>query len=603
MRVIAHNSAYMAQTVNSFKAREYSARHEHYNRSLAPRDARRSSAFENGENNFQKSTVPKGELYGEDYNREKFGGRGDLQRELESVEDFPSIVKICLKKSRAFNQIQLGIAFNKIARFFPADDDTSTSTPLIHDESQNTRNIHPVWLAESISQLARRATKMSSFLGPHEIASILHSHAKVSICPNHELLASLSQRGCLTIKDFTPQGISLTLWAFATLGVRPDPRFLGMLQSRALQISSHFDPQNISNYIWAHATLSIKSNESVESLLKEAEKNFPAFSVQECINLFWSLAKLRLQPSKQLFLGMRECLLNSPESINPHCISQFMWSMAKLDAFPGIDLLDVMASRIKACTAQLSPQSVSNIFWAITFFKRNYELPEDIIRVLDLHALNTIDSYNPQCLCTVLHSHAKLMLRPSDALVSAMTGQGLRVMVDFQPHDISMLLWALAKLRITPNKDLVSGLMERTCEVAAEFKPQEVSSMLWSLAMLHIPPDESALAMLSTHMTDHIDGYSPQAMANVMWSFARLRRAPDPALLAAVCRHATAVSGSFEVRAVSMLLWSLARLDLHPGPELLEAMMARARAQAALLDGVDEHNLRWALSRLRPAQD
>jgi hypothetical protein len=384
------------------------------------------------------------------------------------------------------------------------------------------------------------------------------------------------------------------------MGVRPDPRFLRLLQNKALQMSSQFDSQNISNYVWAHATLSIDSHESVHVLLKEAEKKFPTFSVQECINVFWSLAKMRLQPSEPLLLGMRECLLNSPsESINPLCISQFMWSMAKLDAFPGNDLLDIMAIRIKECSSQLSPQSVSNIFWAITCFKRHYELPEEVIKVLDAQALATIDAYNPQCLCTLMHSHAKLGLPPPDALVAALTGQCLRVTADFQPHDIAMLLWALAKLRVAPGPGLAPALLERACEVVEAFKPQEVSNLLWALAMLRQPPDDAALALLSAHMARRIGDYAPQALANVMWAFARLRRAPDPALADAVRRAAAAAAGRFEPRAVSMLLWSLARLGLPPGPELLEAMLARARAQAARLDDSDGANLRWALSRFR----
>ena len=423
--------------------------------------------------------------------REQFSSaRIDVQSQLESANDFSSIVKLCLKRSHAFNHIQLSIAFNKIAKLFVPTHSTHRDSAIdstILDgatESEANRANYPVWLVESMLRLSRRAKKINPLLGPAEISSIIHSYAKVLQRPSYELLACLSHRGVVTIQEFTPQSVSIVMWAFATLGLKPDPLFLVSMQNRAFEISHQFDSQNISNYFWAHATLSLSGDRSLTRLADEAERRILEFSFQESINLLWSFAKLKVRPSPQLLLGIQDNISNSVDSLDGQNISQFLWSAAKLDVFPGQKLMKEMSDRIQACLTSMSPQSVSNTFWAFSCFKEKFPPPLDLIRDLGNHTARNIDLFNPQSLCTVLQFHAKLVLNPSDHLLVSLSAQCVHMMPDFNSHDVSMLLWSFAKLRISPDAVLVSALISRAGEEMPSFKSQEVSNLVWSLAKM-----------------------------------------------------------------------------------------------------------------------
>ena len=279
-------------------------------------------------------------------------------------------------------------------------------------------------------------------------------------------------------------------------------------------------------------------------------------------------------------------------------------------------------------TSLLSPQSVSNVLWALAHMDlRSQDLHPQLLCLLDTRALQCMHLFPSQAVANTIWASAHLCHVPPPALLSAMQARIVETAATWEPIAISTVLWGMATLQIRPSNEVWEALVARAAQTLDKFGPQAVSNVLWAVATLASlpptppPPPSSPLQepITSTSSTCGRDeelqrrlvaelfvpslnsaaDFGPQAIANTLWALATLKLSPPPALLVSLQTTAAVTRETWRPQGIAITLWSLASLGVELLPALLRRLLSEAVKQADDFSPQSVANLLWATATMR----
>lgn len=389
--------------------------------------------------------------------------------------------------------------------------------------------------------------------------------------------------------------------------------------------------QCLSNAMWAAARLHLRGNNVGVFLglcMRElsTERQLAVFTPQGLANVLWALAELRFAG---VGLGMQDALAEAAavqgtltavaatassrlSYFMPQELSMVAWAHAKLYGRGPLErgnaknrasgqasrlpvdvqnLLLALASESHRRLSELSPQSISNIAWALATLdlvgpRALACLPQGLTVVIgrDDNAANTPEQ-----------NLAREFLRAS--LVSA-----AKQIPDYSPQAVANLMWAAVRLEAhhvkggtsVPDEGEVTHEVGRFCAIAAkeatlrmlEFAWRDLAGVAVALAHghYHSPEGITFMTLLMGHTAAHCRELSPQMMLNIAQSAARLQISRD-----AMQQMVDGIAASIEARnlrlnEVDHRQWKF--VQAWCPPQIQPPMMAPTMPSAIMTHGV-----------------
>lgn len=169
---------------------------------------------------------------------------------------------------------------------------------------------------------------------------MLHSHGKLGIVPDLQLIGEMQARICDAIASFSPLSTSQTLVAFASMRVAPSSDALSCLEARMAEVATDLEPSDVSYSLWALARIheSNKGGSAVRSLVAKAAADAPLLTSQSVSSILCSLGTLGVHPGDApvaRLLG-RLAQVIGPLS-TPRDVAMALWGAGSLGADLGRD--------------------------------------------------------------------------------------------------------------------------------------------------------------------------------------------------------------------------------------------------------------------------
>ena len=221
---------------------------------------------------------------------------------------------------------------------------------------------------------------------------------------------------------------------------------------------------------------------------------------------------------------------------------------------------DALGTAIQSFDAMM----VSKSFWAVgSMHKWSPRCAGSLASALQARTCEVIADMDPQALATVLHSLAKLEVKPAEAWRYQFETVLDGMVESFNAQDIANSLWGLAKLKWVPSTEILRKAFTQVAWCKPQFKPQEISMVLWSLATLDVDADAEMLSTLASVLDHRMrTQLTSQAVSNILWAFAKLGYPMDQRMLTAFVSQLKRCHDELTPQGFSNTVTALAKLNV-----------------------------------------
>jgi len=507
---------------------------------------------------------------------------------------------------------------------------------------------------EGLKVLEAILRKRANAMNTRQVATVLHSMAKMGMRRQRSVRERLLARFMLMLEAADAQSVGNTLWAVGKLGDGLTAPQLELLARRLLSVSGSCNSQNLSNAIWSLGTLNERLSERTLELLFSSyvcrlEESVP----QGMSNVLWAAARLEFDPGSDILVRIISELISRPHyQVKSQDITNVIWSLGRLqcDTVDGPLLKKLLASSL-ARAGTFNQQELSMTLWGIARIRDQYEIDPDLYQTSYMAAIEARHrSFNVQALSTTFWALAKIGIVPGPQVLYLLIGQVLVKAKHFEPQGLSSVLWAcgllsynpgpealrvisahigrragggdglgeglssqglantfrsFAVLQYLPDFSVMKKMVEALVDEADNATAQSLCVSLWSFASLKFTPDVEALDAFHQRVSQmlEIGKLSPQHIGNILWSYGTLSYDPEEGFVALALDHLRRRMDSFSPQGIANVLWAVASLGYDPsdtGSSDLGPIVGKValRSKADEFNSQELVNIVWALSVL-----
>ncbi|KAK9811917.1 hypothetical protein WJX72_012371 [[Myrmecia] bisecta] len=301
-----------------------------------------------------------------------------------------------------------------------------------------------------LNALAARAANIINTFQPQGLANVAWSYAKLDH-PATRLMHVIADEVLERLAELQTRDICDVLWAFGRSTHRGSPRTVTAIADRMEKELMHRDRmpddwtlRDMAATVWALGCL----DERRPRLLKVINGfTFPRSAVLNAIdlsNLMWGFAKLQLPLTVQAQMAYTQRVAELAGSLGPRELSTILWAFGRFETYlsyyPGVELMDKLAARIKPELEDWTPQCISSAAWA---FGRMRHHPGPLLDAFKRKLLQRRDKYAAPDWSGVIWGMTRLGYHPAELYDSlALAIEEDTVVVDAQL--IATVCWSLA---------------------------------------------------------------------------------------------------------------------------------------------------------------
>ena len=336
-------------------------------------------------------------------------------------------------------------------------------------------------------------------------------------------------RDTTTEQTFKPYEMTMAFWALTRFGERVSPDLSHAFERKCAAVANLLKPKELANVASAYGR--VGGGDSLLPHIAAAavtRAGLDQFTPNEFANTIWGFAKAGCKSIDEAVIS--SFLENFAERVNefdPRDLSLTMWALATLSvggsstsgstsgSTPGSTPGSTSGGTSGSNSGSTSGATASSAPW---------------LGRVERRVVQTIGTYNPQDLSTLLWAFAKLEFVPSFEFQASFEERAIGSIETCETQNLANMAWAYAALAL-PGAASVLPLVSEKFEALLrddprKINPTELVMVLWAYAKFGFDPGAESMSNLESACLKVVDQMQPDQLTQYLWASASLRYRP-----------------------------------------------------------------------------